>query len=227
MSVNNLEQEARNIEEQRRSLERAKATAAIRRPKPPTTGCWPFRRTQRNDNIKQTCEELKEAFGGPMGATVVKLQNLIMAYYEDVKEQANISFDNALCVAAIGFLVLVVSVVYALVFDALNRLGITTKSPLEGWLNVSVLGLISGAVIEFIASVAFVLYGHGAKQFYAFHICPERTHRYLLAFKIAEQIQGEKDKAFHELLCVMANAPMIAPGDLGSKQTGRRPTRNT
>jgi hypothetical protein len=188
-------------------------------------GNWPFMRTQRNDDNEGICNELRVAVDdGSMGETVEKHQKLILKYYNDVLEQANMSFDAAQGAAKFGFGVLVVSLTYALVFDALNRLGLAAAPP-QGSLTVLELGVISGALVEFIAGVAFVLYARGAKQFNAFHICLERTHRYLLAFKIAELMgqEQEKQKAFHELLCIMANAPMITPGDISTPRAAAAP----
>jgi hypothetical protein len=85
-----------------------------------------------------------------------------------------------------------------------------------------IVGLVSGALMEFIAGVSFWLYSRGAKQFGAFHICLERTHRYLLAYKIADQIEDGKDQTLRDLVCIMANAPMITRQDIDSSDSGAR-----
>ena len=51
------------------------------------------------------------------------------------------------------------------------------------------------------------------KQFSAFHICLERTHRYLIAYKIADTIEHDKDETLQKLVCIMANAPMITSSE--------------
>jgi hypothetical protein len=64
-------------------------------------------------------------------------------------------------------------------------------------------------------------YARAAKQFGAFHICLERTHRYLVAFKIAEKINSSnRDKTLEELVCIMANAPMITGKDINRVSDG-------
>ncbi len=95
-------------------------------------GNWPFVRTQRNDDNEGICNEAREfaVDDGSMGETVEKHQKLILKYYNDVLEQAN---TEALTphkgFAKFGFGVLVVSLTYALVFDALNRLGLAEAHP--------------------------------------------------------------------------------------------------
>ena len=88
-------------------------------------------------------------------------------------------------------------------------------------------GLVSGALMEFVAGVSFWLYSRGAKQFGAFHICLERTHRYLLAYKIAEQIEDRKDETLRDLVCIMANAPMITRQDIDFPDSGTGATKST
>ena len=147
-----------------------------------------------------------------MGDIVAKHEKMILGYYQDVKEQANNSFFVAKWSAVVGFVVIIIGLLYLLIFDALARMGIPKNLNVSnGVMNVSYVSLISGGLIEFISAVAFVLYARGAKQFGAFHICLERTHRYLLAFKIAEQTGEERDKILGSLVCIMANAPMISP----------------
>lgn len=168
--------------------------------------------------IARACDALGKAVdSGKMGEIVAKHEKMILGYYKDVHHQANKSFDVARSAAIIGFAVIIFSFAYILIFDALGRSGVKlVASPNP--ITVSVIGVISGALIEFIAAVAFALYARGAKQFSAFHICLERTHRYLLAFKIAQEAGAEKDKILHELVSTMANAPMISHSEIeGSK----------
>jgi hypothetical protein len=152
------------------------------------------------DSIEATCATLQFAFrelNTPMGSIVAAHQELIVGYYKDVRKQANMSFVVATGVAIIGFVFLMMTLNYAL------------AAPSGGSLTVTRLGFISGALSEFIAGCTFVIYARCAKQFNAFHICLERTHRYLLTYLIASQ---EKDRdAAHELIIIMAKAPMIIP----------------
>jgi hypothetical protein len=166
-------------------------------------------------DLKKACDELGRAIdNGKMGDIVAKHEKLILHYYEDVQRQAQESFNLARFAAIFGFSVLVVTVLYTLLFNGLNRFGIGATPLPPGSPTVGLVGIISAALIEFISGVVFWLYARSAKQFSAFHICLERTHRYLLAFKITEELTGEKDKTLHELVCIMANAPMITRVDI-------------
>ena|ERR1700733_10157593 len=164
---------------------------------------------------QKTCKELEEAAPHPqVGRMVAKHEELILQYYKDVLTQAKESFDSAKSVAIIGFWVLIGTVVYVLVTDVLahtNKLGFGMSGHEK---TVSVIGVVSGALIEFVAGVNFWLYSRVSKQFAAFHICLERTHRYLLAYSIADQVTNQKDELFGRLVCIMANAPMITSPDI-------------
>jgi len=172
--------------------------------------------------LRKTCDELAEALDeGGIGKIVAKHEQLILHYYADVQAQARQSFITARIAALVGFAVLIGTVMYALRVDWLTRLD---PGRLSGGASsmVSYVGLLGGALIEFIAAVAFWLYSRGARQFSAFHICLERTHRYLLAYKIADEIAGERDETLKKLVCIMANAPMITHSDSNAAPRKRR-----
>jgi hypothetical protein len=170
----------------------------------------------------EVCKELKPALSGDIGDVVAKHEEMILHYYSDVQDQAQQSFRSARKVSRIGFGVLITTLVYTLVFDALSRLHWTSLMEMpKGTLTTASIGLVSGILIEFIAGVNFWLYSRAAKQFGAFHICLERTHRYLIAFKIAEKISGDnRDQTLEKLVCIMANAPMITGEDINSVSDG-------
>jgi hypothetical protein len=44
----------------------------------------------------------------------------------------------------------------------------------------------------------------------------ERTNRYLTACQVTAQIKDHRDNTLHDLVCIMANAPMITTGDIDS-----------
>ena len=166
----------------------------------------------------EACKELKTALSGDIGDVVAKHEELILHYYRDVQDQAQHSFRSAQRVATIGFGVLIVTLVYTLMFDALSRfhMGSLSQSSAETITTASI-GVFSGVLIEFVSAIQFWLYARASRQFGAFHICLERTHRYLVAFKIAEKITEEKrDETLEKLVCIMANAPMITLRDINS-----------
>jgi hypothetical protein len=168
---------------------------------------------------EQACHEVGLAINeGSLGEIVAKHEQLILKYYEDVQEQAIRSFNTARCTAIVGFGVLIATVVCVFLLDALHRGNVvpnTVGSP-------AIIGVVSGALIEFIAGVTFWLYSQSAKQFSAFHICLERTHRYLIAYKMVEKIGAEKDKTLRDLVCIMASAPMIGQGTVNQAEVPRR-----
>jgi hypothetical protein len=160
-----------------------------------------------NGHAPQNCQALGDAMTArDIGQTVVAVQKLILTYYENVRGQAERSFMAALIVALFGFILLTGTVVY----------GLRTQAD---W-HVSAVGLIGGTIVEFIAGVQFVLYGRATRQFGAFHICLERTHRYLLAYKMAEQMTAKRDETLEKIVCIMANAPMITREDIDGVESG-------
>lgn len=162
----------------------------------------------------RACDELEDALAGNLGKTVSAHERMILQYYRDVQQQAIQSFGAAKRVAWIGFGVLIGTLLYALVFDALGHFDMLSGS--RNLLTVGGIGVVSGVLIEFIAGVNFWLYGKAAKQFGAFHICLERTHRYLIAYKISEEMQDKKEETLQKIVCIMANAPMITAKELAA-----------
>jgi hypothetical protein len=168
----------------------------------------------------QDCEELARALGGDVGDAVEKIQKLILRYYDDVREQAAGSFRAARRVAIAGFVVLCVTLAYVMVADAAVWVGLTPKESQSG-MSVGNLGLVAGAIVELLAGTQFWLHSRTSRQFGAFHICLERTHRYLLAYKIADTIGVNKEKTLEKIVCIMANAPMITREDIEGLAVGK------
>jgi hypothetical protein len=168
------------------------------------------------------CEELGQAVEkSDVGKTVTAVQQLILRYYDNVREQADESFKSAKRVALFGFVLLILTLGYVIFIDlALHRPN-WGFLPSSGGMSVGQIGLLSSAIVETIAGLQFFLYGRATRQFGAFHICLERTHRYLLAYKIADQMGVGKDEALLKIVCIMANAPMITRQDIeGLDSTG-------
>ena len=97
----------------------------------------------------------------------------------------------------------------------------------EGKTTAVSTGVISGVLIEFIAGVNFWLYSKASKQFGAFHICLERTHRYLVAYKFAEETGSRKEIVLENLACIMASAPMISSTEIPSSSRDGGISRET
>jgi hypothetical protein len=174
------------------------------------------------DAALKSCEELQHALNtGDVGAIAEKVQKLILAYYGDVQGQATESFASAKRVSLFGFALLLATVGYVVFIDLMGHIRPPWFTVTMEGMGVGTIGLISAGLVEFIAAVNFVLYSRATKQFGAFHICLERTHRYLLAYKIAERIGPKKDETLERLVCIMANAPMITRQDIDGVLSGR------
>jgi hypothetical protein len=168
------------------------------------------------DDLLQACKGISGAMTSKdVGAIAQAHEEMILHYYKDVQNQANQSFRTACRSAQWGFLVLISTVVVVVGVDILGRIP-NLQFMAGGSSAVATVGLVSGALIEGIAGIAFWLYSKGARQFGAFHICLERTYRYLLAYKIAEQSGVRKEDTIRDLVCIMANAPMITHADIDS-----------
>lgn len=172
----------------------------------------------------KACHELSDAMNGPdIGQIVAKTEKLILHYYEDVQAQAVQSFRSAKVAAYVGFVVLLVSIGYLVLVDLLILTGQITRPPNDATrMDIAWVGVASGFIVEFIAGVNLILYGRAARQFGTFHICLERTHRYLVAYKMADKIKGDKDGTLEKLVCIMANAPMITRSDMEGLASGKQ-----
>jgi len=172
--------------------------------------------------VKAACNEIEAAVDHPgVGETAATVQRMIMRYYEDVRGQATDSFTSANRVASVGFVVLILTVMYVVSIDLASHIKFNWFQPAKEGMNVGAIGLTSGAVVEAIAGMQFWLYSRAARQFGAFHICLERTHRYLLAYKMAEQIQNDRGRTLEKIVCIMANAPMITRADIEGVESGQ------
>ena len=178
--------------------------------------------TSIKGTFQSTCSELSDAISNHnVGETTSKIQQLIMQYYQDVQAQSTESFRSAKKVALLGFALFAVTIAYLIFTDLMPHIHQNWFTATKEGLGIGTIGLISGSVVELIAGTQFYLYRNSAKQFGAFHICLERTHRYLLAYTMAEQIGAHaKDRTLEKIVCIMANAPMITHQDIEYAGTG-------
>ena len=137
-----------------------------------------------------------------------------------MREQATESFESAKRVALFGFVILVLTIIYVIFIDLMLHRQASGFATYTGGMSVGQIGLLGSGIVEAIAGLQFYLYGRATRQFGAFHICLERTHRYLLAYKIAEQIGAGKDDTLQKIVCIMANAPMITRQDIEGVESG-------
>jgi hypothetical protein len=171
--------------------------------------------SKANKELWHQCDELGQAVEkSDLGQTVTTVQQLILSYYTDVRKQATESFESAKRVALFGFVLLVLTLAYVIFIDLMLHRPASGFASFSGGMSVGQIGLLGSTIVEAIAGLQFYLYGKATRQFGAFHICLERTHRYLLAYKIAEKMGPGKDDALHKIVCIMANAPMITRQDI-------------
>jgi hypothetical protein len=141
------------------------------------------------------CEQIGNAAPDDAQSIGSLLQKMILNYYADVRRQAQQSFLAALVVACIGILFFI----YAI------WLGMSS----DGILQASI-GVIAGTLIQVISGINFYLYARASRQFGAFHVCLERTNRFILANCMCEKLSlPARDEMRVELARLVATAPML------------------
>ena len=77
-------------------------------------------------------------------------------------------------------------------------------------IQTAALSAISGFLIQIMTAVVFYLYSQAARQFAGFHICLERTNRFLLANSMVENLpEAERASKRAEVITTVVNAPML------------------
>ncbi len=73
------------------------------------------------------------------------------------------------------------------------------------------ISFLAGSVIQVISGINFYLYFKAARQFASFHICLERTNRFLVANSICMDVgcTVKRDEIRTELIEIIARAPMF------------------
>lgn len=147
--------------------------------------------------LKKKCEELAHVEPKNTNKMASLLQDMSLRYYEDVRTQAQQSFRVACLAAAVGTILFV--------YAAYVMMKGTNSVSTAAW------GLLPGALVQVISGINFYLYGKAARQFGAFHVCLERTNRFLLANTLCENLTcpTRRDEVRTQLIQVVANAPML------------------
>lgn len=141
--------------------------------------------------LEALCDEVASTEPGDVQKMAALLQKMILRYYEDVLTQAKQSFRSALGAAILGTIFF--------------GLAVWMKS--DGMVNA---GLIAGAIVSIISGVNFWLYNRAACQFSVFHICLERTNRFMLAHTMCEGLEPTtRDQLRAEVVRVVLHAPML------------------
>jgi hypothetical protein len=143
--------------------------------------------------LQRECEEVATTKPGDTHQIASLMQQMSLHYYTDVRSQAQQSFRSALIAAVVGTVFFLLAAWYGM---AKNE---------KAWI-----GIVAGALTQVISAINFYLYGRAARQFATFHVCLERTNRYLLANTLCENLEMPlRDQVRHELIQVVSNAPML------------------
>jgi len=145
------------------------------------------------------CEELALTNPKDTQQMASLLQQMSLNYYQDVRRQAQQSFYGALAAAIIGMLFFL--------YAALHMIPNSANPSSRAYIS-----LIAGGLVEVISATYFYLYAKAVNQFAGFHVCLERTNRFLLVNTLCENLGDKhKDEMRMELIKVIANAPMLTP----------------
>jgi hypothetical protein len=160
--------------------------------------------------LAEDCEKLARTGAGDTTHIAALLQKMILTYYGDVRKQAQQSFVSALVAAIIGVAIFIFAI-----WKAMTPIGNVPKTE-------ATLGVIAGGLVQVISAINFYLYGRAARQFGAFHICLERTNRYLLANSLCEKLDlPARDAARCSLIDAMVHAPMLTLDVITGPPDGR------
>jgi hypothetical protein len=148
--------------------------------------------------LEHDCSELARCKPGDVPAISALLQHMIVKYYEDVRYQARFAFN-----AACGLELVAVSFFVVVAYLSLELPGELTNP--ETWLVA-----VGGTLTQLMTAVVFYLYAQSAKQFAAFHICLERTNRFLLANALVEHLpEEERSERRTDVIKTILSAPML------------------
>jgi hypothetical protein len=160
--------------------------------------------------LQKACEAIASSAPGDTHAIASLMQQMSLKYYEDVLKQAQESFGSALIAASIGTLFFLYAIWRGMASD--NR----------AWIAV-----IAGGLVQVISAINFYLYGRASRQFWSFHVCLERTNRFLLANTLCEKLLSPlQDQVRQGLVQTVANAPMLTLDVMEGHQS-RKPTAET
>lgn len=126
--------------------------------------------------ITGSVSRMAQAEPGKIQEIAASQIELLATYYDLAIQQAQRSFVWALVAAGAGFFFFLAAVAFVLFNQAQN---------------VSVISLISGALIEVIAGINFYLYGKTTSQLSEFRERLDQTQRFLLANSVCESLSGE------------------------------------
>jgi hypothetical protein len=144
--------------------------------------------------LEKHCDEIAAISPGSVQAIASLMQNMIVLYYQDVRRQDLFAFFAALGLE-------IVAVIFF--FRA-------ASAAMGGSIEIAALTAISGFLVQVMTGIVFYLYSQSARQFAGFHICLERTNRFLLADAMVGHLpEAEQSLKRAEVITTVLNAPML------------------
>ena len=144
-------------------------------------------------DVSQAITQIAEAEPGDVQQIASGQIKLLASYYDTALAQAQRSFTLARWAAVVGL---------AFFLLAVGWLIFTRFEP------VATVSVISGALVEVVAGINFVLYSRATTQLAAYHERLDLTQRFLLANSICEALEGDaKQTARASLVGTIANQP--------------------
>jgi hypothetical protein len=159
--------------------------------------------------LKNACDAFATTPKGDTRALASHLSKMILAYYEDVRRQAQQSFVSAVAMGTVG-----AALFFFGCYEAMRH----GSSQSAANLTPAATALIGGALVQTLSGIQFFIYGRAARQFQSFHICLERMNRFLLANTIVDSLTHEsaQEQARVELIHLIVTAPMLVLDDAGA-----------
>jgi hypothetical protein len=145
------------------------------------------------DALEAYCDKIADASPNDVKEVARIMLKMIVSYYRDVRWQALLSFIAALVLEVIAVLFFLYAV-----------------DLMKGHPEAATLTTVAGVVVQVMTGVVFYFYSQSARQFAGFHICLERTNRFLLANAIVENLpEPERNTKRGEVVTTVLNAPML------------------
>ena len=152
-------------------------------------------RTPSLVELSRSCERLATAEPGDTRELARLLSKMNLRYYSDVLTQAKHSFGVALIAAGVAVIFFVIAAIY---------FGMQAQG-MKAWVSV-----VAGALVQVISGTCFYLYGKASDQFATFHVCLDRSNRFVLANTLCEKLERPiKDDTRAYLVHMIAEAKLL------------------
>jgi hypothetical protein len=165
------------------------------------TGLRRIFQTRSVSALQEQCDKIAQLPVDSVQETASVLQGMIVSYYKDVRWQAMLAFSAAILLEFV-----------AVVFFWKSASMVMDKN-----IGPASFSAISGILIQIMTGIVLHVYSRSARQFGGFHICLERTNRFLLANAMVEHLpENERCAARREVITTILKAPMLSAAILES-----------